>query len=629
MTPSNNVDLDLYGRAFDGIFGGAEDASRKQTLLHQNGLANQMQAEEAYIELDHAGRGQPRTFGPDAQVAGMQAAKSPMGQKQGSGRKMKLRALFFPAGKVGRKAKSFARKLSFRRRTAPADVAETAERIDNTPRRVKSKLASDEQGPNIEPATVARAIRSLNSISDLYINADSEVISSDVHVRSPKNVDQGAVRNDDYNDAGPVAHQLQLVTEDSSPEASDATNTSSEASVTNSSSIEFVDSGEFSFESDPGAVAISIDSPQELTPQSSRAWEEDDGLFEQPDSPVEVHDIALEATCEIGVAGAAEEVVPTQPSDSRDSVDSVGAPGLHTPSESGIALSAPVLPVHISTKSRSNSGDKGQVLEPVLPSSVSEQANSFYGQDAVDYRTEKFPNGSKSNSDDSSHLRRNGSSATKGSKTISFARRNRILHLCSLLDSWDASHSSPSVSVEEGETSPPATPTATRGPVDQTSALFETTVIPVIPKGAPSRETKSGNEGSSSQPHGDVPMIISKITEETAGIPPAPTLPQQELIGPDSWPPENSRDARGCAPPDISREAPSRKSNEEGVSVSTGNVLSETELNGTPSDLEAGGPLTRAMRSLGFFQTSLSSDTGEPAQGTGTFGFFAKYFAWR
>lgn len=301
MNPSCNADLRLHDSTFDGIFGdGAAEVSGKQAMHHQKRLADNVGAEEPYTELDHCNRRDPSSFELNAHIANAQAAKRSMDHKKGNRRKMKLRALFFPAARVGRKAKYLARKLSFRSHTQPADGEEIVPLVDETPRRVKSKLPSEEHGPHVEPGTVARAIKSLDSVSYLDFTADSGRIPADVHICNLNAINQGAGRNDQ----GQVAHQLALMAEEPSPAASDATNTSSEASGRHSRFIESKDSDVFSCESDPEAVVITIDGSLHHTNRSSCALEEHNFLFEQTDALVDNHGIAAEAPCDITVADA-------------------------------------------------------------------------------------------------------------------------------------------------------------------------------------------------------------------------------------------------------------------------------------------------------------------------------------
>lgn len=80
---SSFVEIDLYGRAFDGIFGrGAEQEGRRQALQKQKKLRDKQYAKHNksssvyiahYVDLDLYGRGDPRVFGRE--VADLDPAK--------------------------------------------------------------------------------------------------------------------------------------------------------------------------------------------------------------------------------------------------------------------------------------------------------------------------------------------------------------------------------------------------------------------------------------------------------------------------------------------------------------------------------------------------------------------------
>lgn len=112
------------------------------------------------------------------EITRLHAAERSVSQKRGHQRTMKLRALFFLAGKLGGNAKSFVRKLLFQRRTPSEEDVGRADKseedrdfIGGTPWSEKSKFPSKEHLPNIELHTLARATTSPNAVSDMNFTA--------------------------------------------------------------------------------------------------------------------------------------------------------------------------------------------------------------------------------------------------------------------------------------------------------------------------------------------------------------------------------------------------------------------------------------------------------------------------
>lgn len=142
------VDLDLYGRGFDGIFGsGAEAAGRRSALLKQKKTqqAHFAEQESSYIEYDLYGRGDPRIFGENAHLLNAAEAEAKMPNTKTAGRKkMSLRAVIFP---VREKFSNFRRKVSsrFSRKNRKAETVVTpapAESKRTDPIAVQNSLAT-------------------------------------------------------------------------------------------------------------------------------------------------------------------------------------------------------------------------------------------------------------------------------------------------------------------------------------------------------------------------------------------------------------------------------------------------------------------------------------------------------
>lgn len=70
--PIPDVDIDLYGRGFDGIFGkGAETKARRQALKQLKAKQDSRSAVRngRFVDRDIYGRGDPRIFGANAHQA--------------------------------------------------------------------------------------------------------------------------------------------------------------------------------------------------------------------------------------------------------------------------------------------------------------------------------------------------------------------------------------------------------------------------------------------------------------------------------------------------------------------------------------------------------------------------------
>lgn len=111
------VDIDIYGRGFDGVFGlGAEAVGRRTALarLKKSQDARSNKRMGSFVEYDLHGRGDPRIFGPDAhKVNAAQAQESLNRRGRGNRNKKSLRAILFPVkGKVKNAVKGFASRLS-------------------------------------------------------------------------------------------------------------------------------------------------------------------------------------------------------------------------------------------------------------------------------------------------------------------------------------------------------------------------------------------------------------------------------------------------------------------------------------------------------------------------------------
>lgn len=204
MGRNNYVDMDLYGRGFDGIFGyGAEEENKRQALMKFKAMQRFKERVKPgeYIDLDLYGRGDPRVFGPEAHVHTQKHALKLMEDVQSRKRDGHVSdaVIMFPVGlkAITRKARQLVKRISsFETSEIEASIVEppvgqqlnneregaTEDRVipivgktqgiestldepvvSNAPRRVKSKLPSEEVPPYVEPGSVARAIRSISS----------------------------------------------------------------------------------------------------------------------------------------------------------------------------------------------------------------------------------------------------------------------------------------------------------------------------------------------------------------------------------------------------------------------------------------------------------------------------------
>lgn len=575
MKTSDNVDLDLYGRAFDGIFGdGAENISRRQTLLHQKGLADKMHAAEAYIELDHYGRGDPRIFGPNAHIACMQEAKRSMDQKKLHPDKMKLRGLLLPSAGIERKAKSLVRKLSIRLRSpsaeavTPSDVSEEdaeAEMFDNTPRRVKSKLPSEEKRPTIEPGTVARTIRSLNSGSDMEFRMASGGRPFGGHLH-------GMVIG---SQSGAFSGQDSSVYEcpvpgSSSPEASAATISSPEVSeaessqeVSDSSSSEAEDSDEvanvFSQSSYSEAVAIPIETPehfQALSEQENEGPEHTAGL-----------NLSRQIPEEVCVVDEVQELPVRPPSDAQEhEMDMISIPH--------------------------------ENRTTILPQSSGQSSNS-HGPESIDSDAILSNNDSGSGSTRNSY-RQGSASSTSNSLGI---HDDTQLHLQNLFGSSSGSNSSRAASESKGSSSEHIpetvdTPEAALVPQELETDTEE------LPAGVGIEQTNKSSIEEDRDTletqrtcHDTIPMSGKSSEEEDSTVEDIPHEASPEVMA------TAERD-ESAGPIDTHTETPPETSNE---------ALPQ-------------GPVARALRSLSFFRRTSSSPTRQASRDTSGFGFFQNIF---
>ncbi|PXF41789.1 hypothetical protein BWQ96_08510 [Gracilariopsis chorda] len=264
MERTQAIDLDLYGRGFDGIFGdGSEFDSKKHALLKQKAMEDfkvHIKPGE-YIDYDLYGRGDPRVF--ETTEGSTTNQESALDNGRARTRRFSPKSFLVPVKVFKKKLGAFARKLSGSRRNSGNDesprnasvhsvtpipvfedtmnnvenapvvegesdisspspicdvpdqtedalqadegvttvtmslndknmaaiiesedevtVSETEEpayddRVDNVPRRVRSKLPSEEKPPHIEPGMVSKVIAKLNSASSFEFKQASSFI---------------------------------------------------------------------------------------------------------------------------------------------------------------------------------------------------------------------------------------------------------------------------------------------------------------------------------------------------------------------------------------------------------------------------------------------------------------------
>lgn len=104
-----DVDIDLYGRAFDGIFGpGAEQIARRETLLRLKRLRDHnfnLDPSHNYVNRDLYGRGDTRIFGAGAIGTAHIPTQIPSSKIKKKRNKSHVEALRIPAGFMGKLAK--------------------------------------------------------------------------------------------------------------------------------------------------------------------------------------------------------------------------------------------------------------------------------------------------------------------------------------------------------------------------------------------------------------------------------------------------------------------------------------------------------------------------------------------
>lgn len=197
-----DVDIDLYGRAFDGIFGkGAERQSRRQALVQFKSKSDRRSSVRngQFIDRDLYGRGDPRVFGPTARASTTAEPKNRKKPPRLS--KLSLRSIIIPSTFLT-KAKiddvqlspvtpithQIPSPLSKRRDSQiideakppkleidyespnqmnglPGEVTEHSPFVDNTPRRVRSTRPGDDPITPVKAGVVLRVVKSLQSLS--------------------------------------------------------------------------------------------------------------------------------------------------------------------------------------------------------------------------------------------------------------------------------------------------------------------------------------------------------------------------------------------------------------------------------------------------------------------------------
>lgn len=172
------IDVDMYGRCSDKIFGkGAELETRKALLLELLARREEKSAASGgrFIEYDLYGRADPRIFGNDSHFLNSHNAKRALQQRKkdyGPG-KSSLRALLFPAAEPGRldtllsKSSSgpLQKDISEEKNTLTNELVETVplpEPAAESCQRAKCELPNEEPMPYIVPGRVARAVKSLD-----------------------------------------------------------------------------------------------------------------------------------------------------------------------------------------------------------------------------------------------------------------------------------------------------------------------------------------------------------------------------------------------------------------------------------------------------------------------------------
>lgn len=174
------VDIDLYGRCSDKIFGKGAEQEMKKTLLLELLARREEKAValgQSFIEYDLYGRADPRVFGKNSHFLNAQAAEKTLLERKKShrSRKSSLRALLFPIAKFGRLVSLISKSSSDRFETEPDGERKaltnksirmstpTPKMAEESSRRAKSELPCEEPKPYITPGRVARAVKSLDS----------------------------------------------------------------------------------------------------------------------------------------------------------------------------------------------------------------------------------------------------------------------------------------------------------------------------------------------------------------------------------------------------------------------------------------------------------------------------------
>lgn len=197
---SGYTDLDVYGRGSDSIFGpGAREENARSAKIHLRELRDEKAGIRVrdVIDYDLYGRGDPRVFGKDAHIINQSEGRAHLKQTRIRNQRA-LRFLMIPA-RAKALVRSVAKKVKHpeqkTREPEPAvgtgapgetaSVSTTPSKVEkafespafaSTPKRVSSRLPSEEPKPKVEEGIVLQGIHSFNSEDDVKILLEDDKV---------------------------------------------------------------------------------------------------------------------------------------------------------------------------------------------------------------------------------------------------------------------------------------------------------------------------------------------------------------------------------------------------------------------------------------------------------------------
>lgn len=315
---SGYVDLDVYGRGDDSVFGpGAREENARSAKIHLREIRDEKAGIQVrdVIDYDLYGRGDPRVFGKDAHLVNQSEGRAHLKQTR-TKNKQGLRFLMIPARakvlvrNVVKRVKQSERKAPEPKAVGTPGIAQRpiqkggsaseSPSLAATPKRVSSLLPIEESKPYIEEGTVLQGIQSFSSEDDIKIDLeDKRVEGSDKNRNAAIAVIGGTAgaaavggavlhlsSNDNNTHEDAVYGEADSIKEDSDASTTteqDESLESSDAILSSSTSVaEESESAESESVEDSESAAAESESGEELT----SLYNQDDAFAEETDVAV-------------------------------------------------------------------------------------------------------------------------------------------------------------------------------------------------------------------------------------------------------------------------------------------------------------------------------------------------------